>query len=227
MIARAALKSLALALAATAGVTLLALPAIYGLYQDEGGDRLAPDTGPDFVILAIGICCAAMAMGRIDTSGERAGRPQAPPPLIPTLVQVLLIGPVLGVGLAASTLLLRALSMPSGGGPGLWNDYLTNPLAPVILGLVVWSLADLGVACGSFLAGAPNVLLSCVAAAGLLVSLFGSPALLYWLHLTEPGPVLLLVAALAVPASMLVTLVAAAQECRILGGLVSGGARTA
>lgn len=225
MIGRAALKSFAVALGVTFAVALLSVPALYGLYEGSGGDSMGREAGPAFVVIAIGVCCGAMALERIDTSGSRAGRQRTPPPLAPTLVHVLLIGPMLGLFLAAATALLRRLGMPVGGGHGLWSDYLMNPLAPALLLLVVWALTDLGLACGSFLVGSTGVAFSCAAAAGLLVVVLGSPALLLWLHVTEPGVLLLLVAALAVPLSMVVTTVATALECGVLGRPLSS-ART-
>lgn len=199
MIGRAALKALGAAAFVTVGLTILMIPAIFGLYTDGQNRRMSADSAPTMIFLAIGVASAATALSQIDTKRLRTMGPRETPPLAATLVQVLLIGPLLGVGIALAMMLWRALSVPDGAGPGLWNDYLASPLAMLVLALAVWSTTNLGLAIGSILGGTNQLIISCAGAAALLLSLFAAPAGFLWLRLAEPDVLLLAFAVLSVP----------------------------
>lgn len=199
MIGRAILKALGVAAFVTVGLTILMIPAIFGLYTDGQNRRMSADSAPAMIFLAIGVASAATALSQIDTKRLRTMGPRETPPLAPTLLQVLLIGPLLGVGIALATVLLRPLSVPVGAGPGLWNDYLGSPLAMLVLAVAVWSTTNLGLAIGSVLGGTNRLIISCAGAAALLLSLFAAPAGFLWLRHAEPDVLLLAFAALSVP----------------------------
>ena len=204
MNARAVLRALGVVVFIVVGMTILIVPATFGLYVDGQNQRMGPESAPTMIFLAIGLAAVASGFSQIDTRAKRAPGSRPRPPLVPTLVQVLLTGPLLAAGIAAATLLWRVLSVPDGGGPGLWNDYLHSPLAMATLILAVWSTTNLGRAIGVVLGGATDLATSCLAAAALLIAVLAAPAGFLWLMHAEPGWLLIALLMLSVPLSMAV-----------------------
>ena len=199
-------------------MTIVLLPAIFGLYVDGQSRRMGPESAPTMVFVAIGVAAVATGLSQIDTKRLRPSGPRQAPPLAPTLVQVLLIGPLLGIGIALATILWRALSVPDGEGSGLWNDYLASPLAMLVLALAVWSTTNIALAIGSILGGTTHLAVSCAAAGALLISLFAAPAGFLWLQRAEPDVLLLALGALSVPVTLVAT--AGAAWLRSSGALL-------
>jgi hypothetical protein len=190
-LARAALQAAGLALFLVIGTTVLFLLVNTGWMTTNSMDRIPRESAGSSGFILLGV--AAMATFLTTTSTRASGKsPRLVDRRGPALMHGLLSGPLAGIGLALVVLGWRAIALPESSEPGVWNDYLSDPLCALILAGALWTTINLALALGTLLAVTRRVGLMLVLGLCIVIGLLGGAGAFFWLHQAEPGIGLLL-----------------------------------
>ena len=190
-LARAALQAAGLALFLIVGTTGLFLLVNTGWMTTNSMDRIPLESAGSSGFLMLGVAAVATFLSTTSTRASGTG-PRLVDQRGPALVHGLLSGPLAGIGLALAVLGWRAIALPESSEPGMWNDYLSDPLCALILAAALWTTINLALALGALLAVTRKVGLMLVLGLCIVIGLLGGGAAFVWLHQAEPGIALLL-----------------------------------